>query len=589
MPLVKTDGTAQGSGFETQSIIASRVHAVHAPIVHGLHTKEHTMSKKPLLKKIATVEDLATGQFHVRAQIRTEDGARRIITIPRSDCSEPRSLKRKLLDAGAILPTNARAKSFLAAFMGAGSPRQLKRIAQSGWLNGNQTFALQTRMIGQNRSSFIGLSSPPNRDARGWFKSAGTAETWKALVAPLAMSSSSLMLSAAAAFAAPLLDLCNEQSFSICLYGDTRSGKSVATLIGASVVGLGSVRQLPKWHASDSGQEELLPMFNDCLAAIDDFESIRGTESEKYQRIRGFSYGVEAGAEKHRHSSFAPASKTWRTILITSMEKSIEELAKKLGEERKGGETIRMVSLPVLIDGHAHIFDRAAADGIAVTPEWIARRFERVIKACGDNHGAVFVRYLSKLCKNPKKVQERAKEYIADFVADVSLPEDGERARDIARKFGLIYAGGRLAIRLKLVPWKQAEVKEAICACYRAARDSLPDEGVALRKGVDVLTKLLRSLSPKSEIDNYDDAPGFRIKAASGYRYLVRAEDFNKVFDTRAQRELVLNWLTMAKRIATSKPKGKYKVRGPKQQFKWPDGKRVRSYRIKMPKIDNAI
>lgn len=187
--------------------------------------------------------------------------------------------------------------------------------------------------------------------------------------------------------------------------------------------------QLPKWHASDSGQEELLPIFNDCLAPIDDFESIRGTESEKYQRIRGFSYGVEAGAEKQRHSSYQAASKTWRTILITSMEKSVDELAKEVREERKGGETIRMVSVPVFIGGHAHIFDRAAANGIAVTPEWSAKTFEKVIKACAENHGAVFVRYLSKLCKSTNKVQARAKKYIADFVADVSLPEDGDAPR----------------------------------------------------------------------------------------------------------------------------------------------------------------
>ncbi|UGY26696.1 DUF927 domain-containing protein [Bradyrhizobium septentrionale] len=540
------------------------------------------------MKKTATVEDMATRQFYVRAQIRTEDGAKREIIIPRPDCSEPRPLKRKLLDAGAIFPAKAKVKGFLADFMDAESPRQLKRVAQSGWLNGNQTFALQTRVIGQDKSSFIGLPSPPNCDERGWFKSVGTAETWKTRVAPLAISSSSFMLSAAAAFAAPLLDLCKEQSFSICLYGPTRSGKSVATLIGASVVGLGSVRQLPRWHASDSGQEELLPLFNDCLAAIDDFESIRGTESEKYRRIRGFSYGVEAGAEKHRHSSFAPASKTWRTILITSMEKSIDELAKALGEERKGGETIRMVSVPVLIEGHAHIFDRAAADGIAVSPEWTTIWFEKVIKACAENHGEVFIRYLSKLCRDPKKVRSWAKKYIADFVADVSLPEDGDGARDIARKFGLIYAGGRLAVRFKLVPWKRAEVKGAICACYRAARDSLPDEGVALREGVGVLTKLLLSLKPKKEIADYEAAPGYRIKTANGYRYYIRKEKFNMAFHTRAQCELVLKWLVETKRIATSKPRGKNKARGPKQQFGWPGDKRVRSYRIKMPKIDKA-
>jgi hypothetical protein len=243
-----------------------------------------------------------------------------------------------------------------------------------------------------------------------------------------------------------------------------------------------------------------------------------------------------------------------------------------------------MVSVPVLAGGRTHIFDRAEAEGIKVTPDWRVRRFDKIAQACRENHGAVYARYLSEICKRSAKAKTRAKKYVADFVADVSLPEDGETARDVARKFGLIYAGARLAIRLKLVPWKQAEVKQAICTCYRAARDSLPDEGVVLREGADLLKKLLASLRTRSEIDNYDDAPGYRVKKVSCYRYLVRTEEFNKAFNTRAQRELVLNSLIKAKRIAISKPKGKQTLTGPKGQFTWPDGKRHRSYRITMPK-----
>jgi len=214
--------------------------------------------------------------------------------------------------------------------------------------------------------------------------------SWKKNVAQLATSSSHFMLAIATAFAAPLLSLCKQPSFSLCLSGNTRTGKSVAALMAGSVLGVGDISRMLTWHATDSGLEEQLPKFNDCVCLVDDFESIKGTDVQKYQRIRDFAYSISTGAERRRHSSFPSPVKQWRTILITSMEKPICELARVAKESRKGGESIRLIDIPLLSKNRRHIFDRAEAEGAVVTPAWKRQMFRKATEACREHHGSVF-------------------------------------------------------------------------------------------------------------------------------------------------------------------------------------------------------
>ena len=76
---------------------------------------------------------------------------------------------------------------------------------------------------------------------------------------------------------------------------------------------------------------------------------------------------------------------------------------------------------------------------------------------------------------------------------------DGDVARDVAEKFGLIYAAGRLGIRSGLLPWGKAELLDALTKCYFGARDLLPDDGVAVRQGIKALRAKLRQLPRTSK------------------------------------------------------------------------------------------
>ncbi|WP_166301480.1 DUF927 domain-containing protein [Bradyrhizobium sp. 2S1] len=274
-----------------------------------------TKTVTPHLRKLSTIEDEATGDFYVRFSIRTEDGCKREIELPRADLTEPTTLAKKLFGLGAVLPPKGQRAAYLSKLADAPCSRNLKRVGRSGWQDNFLTFVWQTKVLGIDEGRLIGPRVSTDESERGRVRISGTYESWKDSVGVLSKFSSYAMLAVASAFAAPLLLVSAEDSFAICLAARTRSGKTAIAQMGASVVGLGQKSNLMTWHNTEAGLEEQLPRFNDCLSVIDDFETMKGSDVHKYERIRNVSYGVGAGAEKQRHSSFATRTRLWRTIV----------------------------------------------------------------------------------------------------------------------------------------------------------------------------------------------------------------------------------------------------------------------------------
>ncbi len=176
---------------------------------------------------------------------------------------------------------------------------------------------------------------------------------------------------------------------------------------------------------------------------------------------------------------------------------------------------------------------------------------------------------------------------IAYFVQRVCDEYDGDVARDVAEKFGLIYAAGRLGIRCELLPWGKLELLDALTKCYMAARDLLPDDGVAIRQGITALSAKLRGLSRISKKaaaqTDYDVVDGYRRKAN---RYVIRRDAFNSIFASGTQRALVIEWLIQNQHITLATPKTSAGAPSPtpQEQFIWPDDKRRRSLEIRRPR-----
>ena len=174
---------------------------------------------------------------------------------------------------------------------------------------------------------------------------------------------------------------------------------------------------------------------------------------------------------------------------------------------------------------------------------------------------------------------------------------DGDVARDVAEKFGLIYAAGRLGIRCGLLPWGKPELLDALTKCYIGARDLLPDDGVAIRQGITALRAKLRQLPRISKKavakTDFGQIDGYRERRKNVNRCFIKRDVFNSIFASGTQRALVIEWLIQKQRITLATPKASAGAPSPEpqEQFIWPDHKRRRSFEIlwpRKPKVKKA-
>jgi hypothetical protein len=550
----------------------------------------------PTIRKVARIEDKATGEFVVRIEYPTNATDVRRIDLSPSVVNDPGTFEDCLVDHGAILPTEREARKALLIAVAESDPQQnFVYETHGGWLKPGSVFILPDLVISAEDSNIRGISrSSAVDDPSGRRSKSGSSISWRDTAGQLTRLSSLLMFTTGAAFAAPLLAIMGLPSFGFCIYGRTRLGKTIATLVGSSVIGIGRVQDLISWNITAAGLEQRLAEYNDLLFPIDDLSTMVGGDKEKYLRIREIAYKLSQGWSKGRHSSFESAQSGWKCILLTSSEKSIADLAKQANIERQQGESLRLIDIPVVFSGLDHIFDRA--DPTVLTTDishWKRVTFASIVDECHENHGAVLDRYVEKIITADFDVEEYVKANTEAFLQHVSEEGDGDVARDVAGKFGLVYAGGMLGVRLGILPWDRAEIFDAVAKCFRGARGSLPDEGVVLRQGIAVLTARLRTLvrfrnlSPEELAStDWDMADGYRRRRRGQDHFVIKRELFNALFPTTGQRDLVLRWLIENHRITTAflKAPANTLLREPKGQFIWPDGNRRRSYEIVFPR-----
>jgi len=549
------------------------------------------------IRKIARIEDRATGKYFEVIEFPISDSKTGRLELVPSVINDLDAFGKRLRDAGAVLPKDdSKLRSLLTVVAKSDAPEDWIYEAHTGWVERRRAFVTRSGVIGQPSGKIVGINlANPEDDPSGQLSASGTWRSWRETVAKPARDSSILMLAICLPLAAPLLRIMNRPSFTICLSSRTRTGKSIATLVGGSVIGIARSADLITWNLTDAHLEQRLAEHNDGLFPIDDFMTMRGTDRERYQRIRGVAYKLTQGWVTGRHESFTKAHKgthsSWRCIALTSSEKPICAFAKTVKLEREYGEALRLIDQPAVFDGLDHIFDLLAP--VAQPPTWKSDAFASIARACELNHGKAFEKYIESLIAEEPKVAQYVERRITGFVGHVCDQFDGDVARDVAEKYGLIYAGGMLGIRFGLLPWEKRELREATAKCYRYARELLPDDGVVLRRGIQALETRLRSLPTSSSLakrsvaeGSFKEAEGYRETKVGVYRCRIRCEVFNSIFSSTSERDLVLNWLLLEGRITTSVSKTASPTSRsiPKKQFEWPDGERHRSFEIHWPR-----
>jgi putative DNA primase/helicase len=543
---------------------------------------------KPWLKLDAIAEDEATKEFFAIIEFRDRYGGMRRATIPLTELDDRNALAKTLTNLGMYF-SNMDTKSKRAVLDKLlDSNRKTKRIsfaARVGWYRGGyHKYVLANGVIGTADSEVAirppRLKSPGHAAAIG---RRGEHAEWLRTVAAHAKFSSRMLFAISAALAAPLLKMAKLHSFGILVHGPGKAGKSTMLVAAASVTGYGREQDLPNFRATDAAFGEIPAAFNDSLLPLNELSLLKGSATEKYQRLRDFTYGFAEGRGT-TYSKLAPihgvgAALEWLSILLATGEEPANEIARDAHAIRMVGESVRWIDLIATRNGVADIFDRIPEN----VPEerrakWAENRCITIRDGCEQNHGVAIRHFIRRIIQHRRTIQQDLVSLRETFVDHVIDKNDGPAVRHLAKCFGHIYAAAIIGVRFGTLPWSKELVRKCIARCYGDARRELNTEADLLRDGLGILHARIRAL-PKANGAASKSTEGFRT-GGMRYRATIRAEAFKGWFPDARQPNLVLKSLR-SKNALPSRPMPPTK-NGPaivwaESQPTWPDGSRPRS------------
>jgi Domain of unknown function (DUF927) len=300
--------------------------------------QNHTL--RPYLKLVAIAEDEATHEFLADIKFRDRDGNMRRVNLPLAELDNRKALVKTLTNLGAYFGTDQQANERALRKLIA-SKQKAKRInfaARVGWHgDGYHAFVLPNRVIGEARSKVP--IRPPRVHSSGHAAGIGrrgTHDEWLRTVASHAKFSSRMVFAISAALAAPLLGMAHLPSFGILVHGDGKVGKSTMLVAAASVGGYGRERDLPNFRATDTAFGEIPAAFNDSLLPLNELGLLKGSTTEKYHRLRDFTYGFAEGRGT-TYSKLVPIDRgsggsQWLSISLATGEVTSNEIARDAGE-----------------------------------------------------------------------------------------------------------------------------------------------------------------------------------------------------------------------------------------------------------------
>jgi putative DNA primase/helicase len=541
---------------------------------------------KPWFKLVAIAEDEATKEFFGIIKCRDLDGGVRRVTLPLADLDNRKALVKTLKNLGVYFSDkdseNERALDKLLA-----SKRKAKRInfaPRVGWYgSGYRVYLLAKQVIG-TADSGVAIRPPQqlksDRLSTG-IRPRGEHAEWLSTVASHAKFSSRMVFGISAALAAPLLAMARLHSFGILVHGPGKAGKSTMLVAAASVGGYGQERDLPNFRATDAAFGEIPAAFNDSLLPLNELGLLKGSATEKYRRLRDFTYGFAEGRgttySKLASIEGGSGGSKWLSISLATGEVTSNEIARDAREIRMAGESVRWIDLAATRNGAADLFDRIPKKvPQAKRKKWARNRCAKIRAGCRRNHGVAIQHFVEHIIRNSKTVQKEVKSLRRRFVNRVIDANDDPVVQHLAACFGHIYAAGIIGAGSGTLPWQAKTVRKCIESCYRDARRELNTESDLLRDGLGILRAKMRALR-KVNGSALESAEGFTAGGMSN-RTTMRAEAFKGWFPDVRQANLVLKFLR-SKNALPSRPTPKpgTAIVWAESQPEWPDGSRRRS------------
>lgn len=354
----------------------------------------------------------------------------------------------------------------LLEYLGSFEPlARLQSVSRLGWLDGDDARAVYVspdRILGSEQCECIIYQPERYSPTVASMHARGSLEDWKRRVAEQCAGNPILMFFLGAAFVGPLLKYANMDSGGFHLYGDSSKGKTTALQVAASVWGCGADpgvserSHVRRWNSTGNALEAVAAAHNDGLLVLDEL----GTCST--QDFGKVVYDLFGGLGKSRltQDALLRESRAWRIQALSTGEISSTQKIEEFSRNgAKAGQRVRLIDIPIddkiIINTH----------GLAA-PQFV----DRLKAACAHCYGVAGLEFVARLIA----LQEHAHDLRRTIVERIEPWTDGvangltldELQRRALRRFALVAVAGQLAAELEILPFKAADLDDAIMGVW---------------------------------------------------------------------------------------------------------------------------
>lgn len=258
--------------------------------------------------------------------------------------------RAQLVDQGLRLRDGTEARQALMRLIkGWNPPATFTSTERRGWTDeACASFVLDDgRVLGDDRVVFMGHSPGGVTNAAN---SVGSVDGWRTDVALCCIDNPLLIVAVSLAFAAPLLELLDEEGGGLHFRGASSRGKTTLQRVAVSV--WGGPASLHSWRATANGIEGLANANNSMLLALDEIAEIDG------KALDNAAYMLANGIGKSRSDACGrpiPQAR-WRVALLSTGEIDVAAKIAEGGGRFMAGQSVRLLNIAA--DGRRYgVFD----------------------------------------------------------------------------------------------------------------------------------------------------------------------------------------------------------------------------------------
>jgi putative DNA primase/helicase len=319
--------------------------------------------------------------------------------------------------------------------------RKIRSIRKTGWYT-RSLFVTQLECFGKSDEEIVYDGKATHHS----FAVSGTLKEWQENIGRYCVGNPILTFVTSMAFAAPLLSPLEIENGGFNLMGESSIGKSTALKVATSVFGRPEKgHAIQQWNATVNFMEGIANAYNDILLPLDEIGQATGNE------IGNTIYMLGNGMGKGRMSPTTEIRnrQTFRTLFISSGEKTLEAHMEESKKSVRAGQEVRLVDI---------MADMGTGYGIYcnIHDQNNSHDFnEALLGSLLQYYGSPMAAYLHKLVDLPDQAIARINVLIADFIKDAVPGDASGQVKRIAGRFALVACGGELATSLGITGWEQ--------------------------------------------------------------------------------------------------------------------------------------